>query len=148
MLGVKWVHSWDFDVADWTSASIGKNKFLWLVAAKSVVAPDHFVCHWYNVPTTHNNFISYVERHKFKATLQVSTGTKQNGAICYWVMAIARSILLMHLTVLSDMETRLFFVIENLTRHYGFGYQSAIYSALRWEEIDQFYCLEHNLYSQ
>ena len=95
-----------------------------------------------------NNFISCVEHHKSEAALQVSTGPKRNGALCSGVLDVASSILLMHLTVLSDLETQVFFVIEDLTRHDGFWAQSIRNTTLRWEEIKQFYCLEHNVYSQ
>ena len=33
-----------------------------------------------NIPTTPNNSLSCVERHKFEAALQVSTGPKRNEA--------------------------------------------------------------------
>ena len=54
----------------------------------------------------------------------------------------------MHLTVFSDLETQVFFVIDDLTGNYGFWAQSVRNPTLSWEEIDQFYCLEHNVYSQ
>ena len=54
----------------------------------------------------------------------------------------------MHLTVLSDMGTQVFFIIGDFTRHDGFWDQSIINSTLRWEEIKQLYPLEHNVYSQ
>ena len=91
---------------------------------------------------------SCVERNKFEAALQVSTGPKRNGALCSGVLAVARSIFLMHLIVLSNLETHLFFVIKDLTRHDGFWSQSIRNSTLSWEEIKQFYYLEHNVYSQ
>ena len=109
MVGVRWVHSWYFDVANWTSASIVKNHLLWLVASKIVDARDHCIWHRDNNPTTPNNFLSCVERHKFKAVLQVSTGPKRNGALCSGVLDIARSIFLVQLTVLSNMETQVIF---------------------------------------
>ena len=148
MVGVRLVHSWYFNVAYWTSASIGKNQLLWLVAAKSVDARDHCIWHRDKIPTTPKMFPSCVERHKLDAALQVSTGPNQNGAFCSGVLAVARSILLMHLTVLSDLETQVFFVIEDLTRHDGFWAQSIRNSTILWEEIKQFYCLEHNVYSK
>ena len=54
----------------------------------------------------------------------------------------------MHLKVLYNMETQVFFVIKDLTVHDGFWAQSVRNSTLRLEEIEQFYCLEHNVYSQ
>ena len=54
----------------------------------------------------------------------------------------------MNLTVFSDLETQVFFVIEDITRHDGFWAQSIRNLTLCWEEIKQFYCLEHNVYSQ
>ena len=39
----------------------------------------------------------------------------------------------MHLTVLSELETQVFLIIEDLTGHDGFGTQSVRYSTLRWE---------------
>ena len=60
MVGVRSVHSWEFDVTDWTSTSIGKNELLWLVAAKSVDMRDHYIWHHDNIPTTPNNFHSCV----------------------------------------------------------------------------------------
>ena len=54
----------------------------------------------------------------------------------------------MHLTLLTDLETQVFVVIDDLTRHDGFWVQSIRNSTVRWEEIKQFYCLEHNMYSQ
>ena len=54
----------------------------------------------------------------------------------------------MHLTVLFDLETQVFFVINNLTGHYGFWSQRVRNSTLRWEEVDQFYYQKHNVYSQ
>ena len=148
MVDIRWIHSWDFDVADWTSRFIGKNKLLWLVDSKRIDARDQCIWNWDNIPTTPNNFLSCVERHKFKAALQVSIGTKRNGALCYGVLDISRSILLMHLTVFSNLETQVFLVINDLNGHYGFWTQSVINSALRWEEIEQFYCLEQNVYCQ
>ena len=117
MVDAKWVHSWDFDVADWTSVSIGKDQLLWLVAAKRVDARDHCIWHRYNIQTTLNNLLSCVERYKFEAALQVSTRPKRNGTLCSGAMYIARIIFLVHRTVLSDMETQVFFVIENITGH-------------------------------
>ena len=99
MVDVRWIHCWDFDVANWTSMSIGKKQLLWLIASKSVDARDHCIWHRDNIPTTPNNLLSCVERHKFEAALQVSTRPKQNGAFCYGLLAVARSIFLMHLTV-------------------------------------------------
>ena len=98
-VNVRWVHSLYFDVADWASASISKNQLLWLVTTKTVGSSDHFIRHWGNIPTMLNNFLSCVERHKFKAALQVSTGPKRNGALCSGVLDIARIIFLIHLTV-------------------------------------------------
>ena len=54
----------------------------------------------------------------------------------------------MQLKVLSDMETQMFLVIEDLTGHDGFWTQIVRNPALRWEEIEQFHCLEHNVYSK
>ena len=54
----------------------------------------------------------------------------------------------MHLTVLSDMETQVFLVIDDLTGHDGFWTQSVRIPALCWEEIEQFHCMEHNVYIQ
>ena len=54
----------------------------------------------------------------------------------------------MHLTVLSELETQFFLVINDFTRNYGFGAQSVRNYTLRWEEIEKFYCLEQNLYGQ
>ena len=54
----------------------------------------------------------------------------------------------MYLIVLSNLETQVFLVVEDLTGHDGFGMQSVRYSTLRWEEIEQFHCLEHNVYRQ
>ena len=138
MVGVRSVHSWDFNVADWTSTSIGKIQLLWLIASKSVDARDHCIWHRDIIPTTPNKFLSCVELHKFEAALQVSTGPKRNGALCYGVLAVARSIFLVHLKLLSNLETQVFFVIEDLTRHDGFWAQSIRNSTLRWEEIKQF----------
>ena len=67
-----------------------------------------------------NNFLSCVAYHKFKSALQVSTGTKKNVTLCYGVLAIVRIILLVHLAVLSNMETQVFLVIEDLTGHDDF----------------------------
>ena len=114
MVGVRSVHSWDFDIADGPSTSIGKNQLIWLVASKSVDIHDHCIWHWDNIPNTPKNK-SCVEHHTFEAALHVSTGPKLNGALCSGVMAVARIINLMQLTVLSDMDTQVFFVIEDLT---------------------------------
>ena len=40
----------------------------------------------------------------------------------------------MHLTVLSNLETKVFFVINDITIHNGFWAQSMKIYALRWEE--------------
>ena len=111
--GISIWSAYAFDIANWMSTSINKNQLLWLVAAKSVDAHDHCIWHPDNIPTTPNNFLSCFERRKFEANLQVSTGTKQNGAFCYGVLAVSRSILLIHLTVLSDLEAQVFFVPKN-----------------------------------
>ena len=89
MVDVRCIQSWDFDVSDRTSASIGKNKLLWLVSENSVNTRDHCVLHWDNIPTTPNNFLSCVERHNFEAALQVSTGPKRNCAFCSGVLDVA-----------------------------------------------------------
>ena len=52
----------------------------------------------------------------------------------------------MHLTVLSDLDTQVFFVIEDLAVNCGFWAQGIQNSTLRWEEIEQFHCLENNVY--
>ena len=54
----------------------------------------------------------------------------------------------MHLTVLSNMDTQLFFVAKDLTAQNGLWNQSIRNSALCWEEIEQFHCLEQNVYFQ
>ena len=108
MVGVRSVHPWDFDIADGTSTSIGKKQLLWLVAALSVDTRDHCIWHRDNIPTTPNNFLSCVERHKFESALQVSTAPKLNGAFCSGVIAVARSIFLVHLAVMSDLEAQIF----------------------------------------
>ena len=113
-----------FHVTYWMSASIGLKHLLCLVGANSVDVRDHCIWHRYNIPTAPNVFLSCIERHTFKDALQVSTGPKRNGALCYGFLAIARSIFLMHITVLSNLETQLFFVINNITRYYGFWAQS------------------------
>ena len=105
MVSVRWIHSRDFDVADWMSVSVGKNQLLGLVASESVELSDHCIRHWDKIPTAPNNFIFCVERHKFKAAMHVSTGPKLNGALFSRVLTIARSIFLVHLTVLSNLET-------------------------------------------
>ena len=138
MVGVRSVHPWDFDIADGTSTSIGKKQLLWLVAALSVDTRDHCIWHQDNIPTTPNNFLSCDDRNKFESALQVSSGPKRNGAFCSRVLAVAKIISLMHLTVLSDLEAQVFFVIKDLTRHDGFWPQSIRNSTLRWEEIKQY----------
>ena len=105
MVNIRWIQFWDFNSANWTSVSIGKTQFLYLFAAKSVDLSDHCIRHWDKIPTAPNNFIFCVERHKFKAAMQVSTGPKLNGALFSRVLTIARSIFLVHLTVLSNLET-------------------------------------------
>ena len=109
MVGVISVHFWDFNVTDWTSTSIGKNQLLWFIASKSVGARDNCIWHQDNTPTTPNNVFPVLNTMKFEAALQVSTGTKRNGALCSGVLAVVRRIFLMHLTVLSDLETQVFF---------------------------------------
>ena len=54
----------------------------------------------------------------------------------------------MHLTILSFLEAQVFFVIEDITRHDSFWAQSIRNFTLSWEEIKQFYCLEHYVYIQ
>ena len=61
---------------------------------------------------------------------------------------VARGILLVHLTVLSDLETQVLFVVKSLTRHDGFWAESIRNSSLRREEIEQLNGMEHNVYCQ
>ena len=54
----------------------------------------------------------------------------------------------MHLTVLSELQTQVLFVVERLTGHDGFRTESIRNSSLRREEIEQLNGMEHNVYCQ
>ena len=60
----------------------------------------------------------------------------------------ARGIFLVHLTVLSDLETQVLFVVKSLTRHDGFRAESIRNSSLHREEIEQLNGMEHDVYHQ
>ena len=124
LLGL-WLHRLDFRV-------YRISFFIELVAAKSVDLINHCIWIWDNIPSTPNNFFSFVKRHKSKYALLVSTGPKRNGALWSRVLTIARRILRMHLTLFSNLETKVFLVVEDLIGHDGFGSQSVRYSALCW----------------
>jgi hypothetical protein len=63
-------------------------------------------------------------------------------------LTIARGIFLVHLTVLSNLETQVFLVVESLSRHDGLWAQSVRNPSLRWEEIEHLDGIEHNVYHQ
>jgi hypothetical protein len=99
------MHSWDFGVADETSVSIGKNELLWLIASQRVHTCDHCIRHRNHISTSPNDFLSTAQSHKFESALQVSAWPQTDCSFRFGPLTVARGILLVHLTVLSDLET-------------------------------------------
>ena len=54
----------------------------------------------------------------------------------------------MHLTVLSNLYTQVFLLVEGLTVHDCFGAQSFRHSTLRREEIEKLHGMYHNVNRQ
>jgi hypothetical protein len=60
----------------------------------------------------------------------------------------SHGIFLVHLTVLSNLETQVFPVVESLSRHDGLWAESVRNDSFCWEEIEHLDSIEHNVYHQ
>jgi hypothetical protein len=54
----------------------------------------------------------------------------------------------MDLHILSDLESKMLFIVQCLTGHDGLGAQCFRHSALQGKEVEQLNCIEHNVYHQ
>jgi hypothetical protein len=94
-----------------------------------------------------SNFLSSIQRQELVSSLEITTGSKQNGTLSSWTLTIAPGIFLVHLTVLSHLETQVFLVVKSLSRH-GLWVESVGNSSFRWEEIEHLDSIKHNVYHQ
>jgi hypothetical protein len=57
-----------------------------------------------HIPVPVINFLSSsIQSHELVSSLEVTTGSKQDGTLSCWNLTIARGIFLVHLTVLSNL---------------------------------------------
>ena len=80
-----------------------------LVADLCFDADDHRVCHGNQVPIPSDCFLALIQFHERISALDIPTGTKVDFPLGYESLDIAWDLLLMHLTVLSQMQTEALF---------------------------------------
>jgi hypothetical protein len=69
------IHSWDFNIADKTSVSIGEGHFLGLITALCVDSINHEIRHGNDIPTATKTFIAAIQSHKLDSTLKIADGS-------------------------------------------------------------------------
>jgi hypothetical protein len=69
------IHSWDFNIADKTSVSIGEGHLLGLIAALWVDSINNEIRHGKYIPTAKNDFLAAVQSHKLESALKIAAGS-------------------------------------------------------------------------
>ena len=104
--------SYYIDIYNWLFFYIPECDMLRLVLAKCVNLVKHCISHWYLLPTVPYDFLSCCQNHKVITALLVATWSQTNITLCYSFLVAVGCLILMHLTVLSILQSYMLFVIQ------------------------------------
>jgi hypothetical protein len=103
VLGV--IHSWDFHISDETTMAVRERHEAWLVFAQLIYTIDYDIRHRYHVPTASYNFLARIQSHELETALEISTWAKGNRSFGASDLTFRRSIFLMNLAILANLQT-------------------------------------------
>jgi hypothetical protein len=105
------VHSWYFNIADKMPVSIGESHFMGMVTALCVDSINHKIGHGNDIPTATKYFSAAVQSHKLESALKIADGSKRNRSLGPSDLTVTRVVFLVHLAILSELETQMFLVV-------------------------------------
>jgi hypothetical protein len=77
----------------------------WLVFAQLINTIDYDIRKRDYIPTVSYNFLAGIQIHQLKTALEISTWSKGNRSFGASDLTVARSIFLMNLAILADLQT-------------------------------------------
>jgi hypothetical protein len=105
------IHSWDFHIFDETTMAVREHHKACLVSAQLIDTVDYDIRHRDHVPTALNNFIARFKSHELETALEIFTWAKGNRSFGASNLNVSRSIFLMNLEILADLQTYMFLEI-------------------------------------
>jgi hypothetical protein len=69
------IHSWDFNIADNMSVSIGEGRVLGLITAECVDSINHEIRHGTDTPAATKNSLAAAQSHKLESALKIADGS-------------------------------------------------------------------------
>jgi hypothetical protein len=99
------IHSWDFHISDETAMAVSEHHEAWLVFAQLVDTIDYDIRQKDHVPTASYNFLAGIQSHELETAFEISTWAKGNLSFGAIDLTVARSIFLMNLAILTDLQT-------------------------------------------
>ncbi len=100
---IEFVFIGKLNVTNEATFAVGKNELFRLVLAKFIDSINDELGHWDNVPGSSGYSLARGKAHKLEATLDVATGTKTDGSLCAWRLAIAGGVFFMDLAILAKL---------------------------------------------
>jgi hypothetical protein len=83
----------------------------WLVFVQLIDTIDYDIRHRDHVPAASYNFIARIQSHELETALEISTWATGNRSFGASGLTVSRSIFLMNLGILADLQTYMFLEI-------------------------------------
>jgi hypothetical protein len=99
------IHSWDFHISDEMTMAVRERHKVWLVFAQLIDTIDYDIRQSGHVPTVSYNFLARIQSHELETALDISTWAKGNLYFGASDLTFFRSIFLMNLAILADLQT-------------------------------------------
>jgi hypothetical protein len=99
------IHSWDFHIYDEMTMTVRERHEAWLVFAQLIDTIDYDIRQRDHVLTSSYNFFARIQSHELETALEISTWVKGNRSFGASELTVARSIFLMNLAILADLQT-------------------------------------------
>jgi hypothetical protein len=99
------IHSWDFNISDETTMAVRERHKAWLVFAQLIDTIDYDIQQRDHVPIASYNFLAIIQSRELETTLDISTWAKGNRSFGASDLTVSRSIFLINLAILADLQT-------------------------------------------
>jgi hypothetical protein len=99
------IHSWDFHISDETTMAVRERQKAWFVFAQLIDTINYDIRHRDHVPSASYNFLARIQSHELETALEISTWAKGNHSFGASDLTFSRSIFLMNLAILADLQT-------------------------------------------